>query len=359
MDIERILTMLNVLNNLPMKPAQHFVILIFMVVFGTTCNVTTKDDPVKNVNIVEFLGQWTIDIEGGKVGWLEVRQEKDYLDADLLWIGGSVLPVSHAYLANNEFLVVTRTKTVSHNNNGNIRNHIITSLLKVYKKNDEIRGYFLEPKVDGTGTDTLSFMGRKLPPVPESPDLENLKFGNQIILFDGKDLSEWELIDDNKRNGWEIIDEIMVNTLVKDERAQSYANIRTKQEFEDFNLTLEVNVPEKSNSGVYLRGMYEIQISDSYDLELDSHHMGALYSRITPSEKAEKPSGTWQSLDITLCDRHLTVVLNSINIIDNQPVYGPTGGAILSDVFVPGPIYLQGNHGNISYRNIVLTPIVK
>jgi hypothetical protein len=87
--------------------------------------------------------------------------------------------------------------------------------------------------------------------------------------------------------------------------------------------------------------------------------MGALYSRIAPVVNAEKPAGEWQSMEMTLCDRHLTVVLNGKTIIDNQPVYGPTGGALTSDVFAPGPLYLQGDHGKISYRNIVLTPITK
>jgi hypothetical protein len=87
--------------------------------------------------------------------------------------------------------------------------------------------------------------------------------------------------------------------------------------------------------------------------------MGGVYSRIKPVVNAEKPAGTWQSFDLTLCDRHITVILNGIKIIDNQPVYGPTGGAIISDVFAPGPIYLQGDHGTVQYRNIVLTPIVK
>ncbi|HOU31116.1 MAG TPA: DUF1080 domain-containing protein, partial [Bacteroidales bacterium] len=138
-----------------------------------------------------------------------------------------------------------------------------------------------------------------------------------------------------------------------------YGNIRTEQEFEDFNLKLEVNIPQGSNSGIYLRGMYEVQVMDSYKRPLDSHNMGALYSRITPTVSAEKPAGEWQTLDITLCDRHLTVILNGVKIIDNQPVYGPTGGAIKSDVFSPGPIYLQGDHGKVMYRNIVLTPIIK
>ena len=127
----------------------------------------------------------------------------------------------------------------------------------------------------------------------------------------------------------------------------------------DFNLKLEVNVPARSNSGVYLRGRYEIQVMDSYGRPLDSHNMGALYSRIAPSVSAEKPAGEWQTMEMILCDRHLTVNLNGINIIDNQPVYGPTGGALTSDVFAPGPIYLQGDHGKVSYRNIIITPIIK
>jgi hypothetical protein len=104
--------------------------------------------------------------------------------------------------------------------------------------------------------------------------------------------------------------------------------------------------------------MYEIQVSDSYKRPLDSHNMGAVYSRITPTVNAEKPAGQWQSLDITLCNRHATVILNGKKIIDNQPVYGPTGGAMKSDVFSQGPIYLQGDHGKVSYRNLVLTPIM-
>jgi hypothetical protein len=87
--------------------------------------------------------------------------------------------------------------------------------------------------------------------------------------------------------------------------------------------------------------------------------MGALYSRITPSEAAEKPPGEWQSFDITLVDRHLTVILNGKKIIDNKPVLGCTGGALTSDEFRPGPLYLQGDHTGVKYRNIVLKPVVK
>jgi hypothetical protein len=138
-----------------------------------------------------------------------------------------------------------------------------------------------------------------------------------------------------------------------------YGNLRTEQEFEDFNLKLEVKVPEKCNSGVYLRGIYEVQVLDSHGKPLDSHHMGAVYSRIAPTVAAEKPAGSWQSLDITLLDRHVTVSLNGITIIDNQPLPGCTGGALWADEFRPGPIYLQGDHDGVEYRNLVLRPVLK
>ena len=127
----------------------------------------------------------------------------------------------------------------------------------------------------------------------------------------------------------------------------------------DFNLKIQVNIPGGSNSRIYLRGIYEVQVLDSYGQSLDSHNMGAIYSRITPSVAAEKPSGEWQTLDVTLYNRYVTVILNGVKIIDCQPLMGVTGGAITADEFKPGPIYLQGDHGKVMYRDIVLTPIIE
>jgi hypothetical protein len=139
----------------------------------------------------------------------------------------------------------------------------------------------------------------------------------------------------------------------------AHTNIRTEREFEDFNLTLEARTLKNSNSGIYLRGIYEVQVFESYGRPVDSHNMGAIYSRICPTVAAEKPIGEWQTLDITLVDRHVTVILNGRTIIDNQPLLGCTGGALWSDPLRPGPIYLQGNHSDIDYRNIMLRPVVK
>jgi len=347
-----------------MKNSLAILAVFLLALVTTSCKTTTPEVVVPKTDISEFLGQWTIDIEGGSVGWLEVRQDENYLDADVLWGGGSVLPVSAIFLAKDNVLIVQRSNNVVRKrdeNNNPVKTQTIASWMEITKDGEKINGILLSPRRNGLSVDTTTFNGVKLPPVPATPNLAAVKFGEPIALFNGKDLTGWKLINEKQTNGFKVVNGTLVNDPVQTEGQPhiSYGNLRTEKEFEDFNLKLEVNVPAGSNSGVYLRGMYEIQVMDSYKRELDPHNMGAVYSRIKPVTGAEKPAGQWQTMDMTLCDRHITVILNGTKIIDNQPVYGPTGGAMKSDVFAAGPIYLQGDHGNVSYRNIVLTPVVK
>ncbi len=331
----------------------------------TSCKPETAPEaaPVKT-DISEFIGQWTIDVEGGGVSWLEVTQQSSYLDGKLLWTGGSVLPVGSVFLAKDHVLIVQRTNNVVRERDENknpVITHQVTNWLEVVKSGDKIKGVLLNPKSDGLGVDTTTFVGTKLPAPPAAPDLSKVKFGEPITLFNGKDLAGWKLINENNTSGWSVKEGVLSNNPVQVEGQPhiNYGNLRTEQEFEDFNLKLEVNIPAGSNSGVYLKGMYEIQVVDSYGKALDSHNMGGLYSRVSPTVSAEKKAGQWQTMEMTLGDRHVTVVLNGVKVIDNQPAYGPTGGAIISDVFAKGPIYLQGDHGIVNYRNIVITPIIK
>jgi hypothetical protein len=343
---------------------KHFNLFVSLMVLLSviSCKVENNKAPLQKTDISEFLGQWTIDIQGGSVGWIEVRQEENYLDADVLWGGGSVLPVSAIFLAKDQILMVQRSNNVVRNRDtSNLKTQVITDWMEITKAGEKINGILLSPRRNCLSVDTTSFTGTKLPPVPPAPDMTSVKYGKPVTLFNGKDLTGWKLINEKQKNGFTAENGVLTNNPVQVEGAPhvSYGNLRTDQEFEDFNLKLEVNVPAGSNSGVYLRGMYEVQVVDSYKKPLDPHNMGAVYSRIKPTVGAEKPAGEWQSMDITLIDRHATVILNGIKIIDNQPIYGPTGGAMKSDVFAAGPIYLQGDHGKVSYRNIVLTPVIK
>jgi hypothetical protein len=121
-------------------------------------------------------------------------------------------------------------------------------------------------------------------------------------------------------------------------------------------LHIEFRYPKESNSGVYLRGRYEVQVEDNKGKEPSSTYFGGVYGFLTPNEMAAKSAGEWQSYDITLIGRKVTVVANGKKIICDQNIPGITGGALDSNEGAAGPIMLQGDHGPIEYRNIIITP---
>jgi hypothetical protein len=309
-----------------------------------------------------FIGNWALTIPGGGAGWLGITQENGYLDGSILWGGGSVVPLESVYM-DGDTLVATRINDVERKDAAGkvFRKQQFTETVQATVSGDDLKLVRIMPNQNGLGVLKEEFAGKRIPPAPPAPDLSKAKYGAPITLLNGKNLDGWRLTNPNSANGWRAENGVLVNDPKQEEGKphKSYGNLRTDAEYEDFNLKLEVNVPEKGNSGIYLRGIYEVQVMDSFGMELDPHHMGGIYSRIAPTVAAEKPVGQWQTFDITLLDRHVTVKLNGKTIIDNQPLLGCTGGALTSDEFHPGPLYLQGDHTGVSYRNLVLTPIVK
>jgi hypothetical protein len=184
-----------------------------------------------------------------------------------------------------------------------------------------------------------------------APDLKREhppKWGTPVELFDGKDLAGWKARSGGK-HGWVVKDGVLVN-------AKPGTDIRTDRTFTDFKLVTEFRYPKGSNSGVYLRGRYEVQIEDNYGQEPDSHKIGGVYGFLTPSVNAAKKPGEWQTLEVTLVGRVVTVVFNGERVIDRQMIPGITGGAIDSKEDEPGPILLQGDHGAVEFRKVTLTP---
>jgi hypothetical protein len=173
-------------------------------------------------------------------------------------------------------------------------------------------------------------------------------WGEPITLFDGKSLDGWRPIGGGESQ-WRAVSGILQN-------AKRGANLVTVQKFDDFKLRLEFRVPKGENSGVYLRGRYELQIDDAAGLEPSSHHLGGIYGFIAPSENVARAAGEWQSMDVTLVGRTLTYALNGTTVICNREIPGITGGALDSAEADPGPLLLQGDHGPVDYRNLVITP---
>jgi hypothetical protein len=198
----------------------------------------------------------------------------------------------------------------------------------------------------GPNRTAWTWTGRKAPALPAKSDL---KWGQPVSLFDGRDFTGWTFDNPSKASSWKVENGCLVNK-------SAGSNIATKDTFKDFQLHIEVNCPSNANSGIYLRGRYEVQVEDDSIQEPPSHHMGAVYGFLAPVPEQPRRPGAWQSFDITLVGRFVTVVQNDQTIINNQEIPGITGGAIDSHEESPGPIYLQGDHGGIAYRNIILRP---
>jgi hypothetical protein len=174
-----------------------------------------------------------------------------------------------------------------------------------------------------------------------------------IPLFNGKDLTGWRLRNAQGPNGWKVIDNVNVNT-------PPSTDLQTVDEYYDFQLQVEFKVTEgDGNSGVYMRDKYEVQIFNSFGKPAVDTGCGALYKKIAPSVNASKPSGEWQTYDITFIGRRLTVMHNGQKVLDNVDV-GPMGtGAASNRADGPGPLRLQGDHEAVSFRNIRIRPLSK
>jgi hypothetical protein len=173
-------------------------------------------------------------------------------------------------------------------------------------------------------------------------------WGTPIPLFNRRDLTGWKTLGEGESQ-WEVVGGVLRNR-------KGGTDLVTERTFTDFRLQVEFRYPKGSNSGVYLRGRYEVQIEDTQGTEPKIDGIGAIYGHIMPNELAARGPDQWQTYDITLVGRRVTVVLNGKTIISQQEIPGVTGGAIDSNEGAPGPIFLQGDHGPVEFRRLVITP---
>ena len=266
----------------------------------------------------------------------------------ILWRWASPVPMTACEIRGNRFCIV----------------HPWSMILEGCVDGDTLKGRITYLKKDGSADPARpqeEFTGWRNPPI-EPAHTALAKLGEPIdLLKDG--LAGWVSMNEKAKFGWSFKDGVLSNKLgLKPDGswAGGGANLMSKRaDFYDFNLEYDVRVPKGSNSGVYLRGRYECQVVDSYGKPVNEHNMAAYYGRVVPSKAVEKPAGEWQHVNVTLYKRHLTVVLNGETIIDNAPVVGITGGAIDADEFASGPIYLQGDHSDADYKNMILRPVVE
>jgi hypothetical protein len=206
-------------------------------------------------------------------------------------------------------------------------------------------------ETEGQNRPPVKWTGVRAPEINEKDD-GSWKKGTPVKLFNGKDLTGWKALVPGAEMKWSVQDGVLKN-------APPTTDIISEQKFWNFELHVDFRIVEHSNSGIALRGRYEIQILDDYGRPPNTHGAAALYSRIAPSVNASKPAGEWQSYDIRLVGRTLTVVHNGIKVLDKVHVDGLTAMANNSDEAEPGPFIVQGDHSNVEIKSFVVTPLTR
>ena len=206
-------------------------------------------------------------------------------------------------------------------------------------------------EVEGRNNAAIKWTAVRAPVIAEKDD-GSWKEGKPVELFNGKDLSGWKALNPGAEMKWSVQDGILRN-------APPTTDIISEQKFWNFVLHIDFRIVEHSNSGIGLRGRYEIQVLDDYGKPPNSHGAGALYARFAPKVNASKPPGEWQTYDIRLVGRQLTVVHNGTKVLDKVEVEGLTAIANNSDEAEPGPFIVQGDHSNIEIKSFRVTPLVK
>jgi len=283
-----------------------------------------------------FLGCWDLTLKTPQLeapSWLEITQESGQFHARLTSRWGHARPLPKVEISNGHILFVSPKEEEERKDD---------MVFEGKLSGDRLVGTTTGP--DGT---PWQWTGERAPKLARAG---TPKWGKSLSLFSGKDLSGWTMSDPNAAAKWTVEN----GTLVSPGHGPE---LISTAKFTDFKLHVEFNCAKGANSGVYLRGRYELQIEDDPEPEGPTMRTGGVYGFLAPSPEQPRRPGAWQTYDITLIGRVVTIVQNGQTIIDKQEIPGITGGALDSHEGLPGPIYLQGSEaGHVAFRNITITP---
>jgi hypothetical protein len=310
------------------KGFQFIISIAILILFGSTnanANFGFVASPLE--------GRWDLVIaKDGKQlpSWLEVQHSGSHtLIGRFVYAFGSARPVAEVKMSGNHF------------------SFSIPPQWEPGNANLDFEGEVAAGMIVGTMTYTdgkkYSFSGTRAPLLDR---VSEPVWGSPIALIGKADMNEWHA---EGANQWTVKDGVLTS-------AKSGSNLISNKTFNDFKLHVEFKYPKGSNSGVYLRGRYEVQIVDSKGVFPWNDQFSAIYGFLPPNQMVAKDPDEWQTYDITLVGRTVTVVANGKTVISSTVIPGITGGALDSKEGDAGPIYIQGDHGPIEFRNIIITP---
>jgi hypothetical protein len=304
-------------------------------VIAVGCCAATASARAQAGDAKAFPGRWDLTLkgpDGEHPSWLEITEKDGKLSALFTGRWGNARPLPKIEVADNKVTFVSPKDEESSKDD-----LVFVGAIDAGTLSGTITGFEGGP---------WTWVGRRAPSLKRAKAPE---WGEPVALFDGKDLKGWHESGASEKH-W----------TVKDGNLTSPGNgpeLIGDRKFEDFKLHVEFNCGKDANSGVYLRGRYETQIETESQGEPPSHHTGGVYGFLAPTPEQPRTPDVWQTFDITLIGRRVTVVLNGKTVIDNKEIPGLTGGALDSHEGMPGPIYLQGSEkGHVMFRNITVTP---
>jgi hypothetical protein len=282
--------------------------------------------------MAKIYGRWDATVQGLQreyASWFEFNDEGGELRGRFVGIEGSVRPMTEVSFEGDELHFRLPPQYEKHEGDLVFRGRLVDGWIEG-ETNDEDENW-------------IRFSAVPAPPLSNDQEVE---WGKPVDLIQGG-LDNWELRFPEGPTGWKIEDGVMSNS-------PPSVDIVTKEKFTDFTLHAEFRIPEGGNSGIYLRGRYEVQIVDDHHRDPGPRTTGSVYGYLAPSHKMTKPAGEWNTYDITLVGRWVTLVFNEETVIENQEIPGLTGGALDSMEGEPGPIMLQGDHRAVEYRNLMI-----
>jgi hypothetical protein len=304
----------------------HIIGLIGFAVLALAAPARAQSNP--------FVGAWNITGDSpnqGNIYWLEVKDDGGKPAVMFLNRGGSPVAGENVKVAGSELTFMV---------GGTGQNRPTVTL---HAAGDKLTGTVGQTKVTG-----------EHPPAWGACDANaSHSFGKPVVLFDGKSLDAWGVQMKDRAIMWKIEDGVMTN----DPHGN---NLVSREKFKDFKLQAEYKLSEKGNSGIYLRGRYEMQVLDDFGRTDDREHGHmSIYSAKAPLVNASKKAGEWQTVEITIVGNCVSATLNGQKIHDNSKITRITGGALDAKETEPGPIMIQGDHEKVWYRKVVVTPITK
>jgi len=304
--------------------------------------------------ITPFLGAWNMTGTGNDAGvvyWLEVKEEGGAVKGTFLNRFSSPYALPNIRIENGE---LTWWNNPPQNAPAGTAPNPVWRAKVVDGK---LVGTTTNMRRDGTTT-VINWIGVRPPAWPANLNANGKHtYGKPVSLFDGKTLDAWGVQHTQNPMNWSVVMDGAQGVMTSAEKGGN--NLVSKERFQDFKLEAEFNVAPKSNGGIYLRGRYEMQVLDDAGQPLTPQSQMSIYGRTPPSVNASKPAGEWQTVEIIAVGNRVTATLNGQRVHDNAVIEGITGGALDANETAPGPLMLQGDHGKVSFRKVVVTPITK